>query len=165
MLFCKLQVKIKNMEIKKNILGHLRDIKIILIRVFILFSLIFGIALYSADYIFKILLTMFNFANIKLIFTNIEGAFLSKILISFDFTIVLLLPYFILELMLYVKDCFHKKINFIPIYSAGVLLYFLSIFFTIKAIIPIIIKFFLSIGFFGVDFYIDANIFLSFLIQ
>jgi sec-independent protein translocase protein TatC len=153
------------MEEKKTITAHIKDVKKLFIRLFCVCIIAFCICFYFVDDIFTQLIKFFNFKDVKLIFNSIEGAFLSKMLISFNTAIIVLLPYFAFELVLYVKDAFSKKINFTLVCIGAVVLYFFSVFASIRFIVPIVVNFFLSIGFLGVDFYIDASVFFSFLMQ
>jgi sec-independent protein translocase protein TatC len=153
------------MEVQKNILEHFRDLKIILIRNLIIFTSICILFFYYSDLIFQYTVSQFNVSNINFIFTSLEGSFVSKILISFNIAFILFLPVLVLEGLIYIKDIFQKKLKFKMLYFYAVIFYFTGILITVKFVLPLIIEFFLSIGFFGINFYIDANLFISFLVK
>lgn len=158
------------MTIQKNILEHFRDLRNILVRMLIIFTIIFCISFYFVDFIFELFLKLFinqngQFQDVKLVFSKIESAFFSKMLVSFNSALIVLIPYFFLEVMLYFKEVLRNKNYFTVLYLLSVIFYFLSIFASIKFILPIVFNFFLSIGFFDVNFYIDASVFIEFIMK
>jgi sec-independent protein translocase protein TatC len=153
------------MEIKKNIYGHLKDLKIIFARALIVFLIGFGILLYFAPLIFKKLIFLFKISEIKMIFTAAQGGFALQTSIAFNVALVLLMPYFWLETALYAKEAFKFKKGFAAAFGIAAFLYFASIAASLKFIIPAVLKFLLSFKEFGVNFYIDANLLISFAMQ
>jgi sec-independent protein translocase protein TatC len=151
--------------LEKPFLEHLQDLKIILIRILIFFLCVFSVNFYFVEKIFEIIVKIGNISDFKIIFTSIESGFLSEISISFHSSLILLIPYLSLEIILFSKEIFSKKhfTQLLIIFSFGIFLYAASIFATLKFIIPLFVKFLMSFNFFGVDFYINATTYITFI--
>ena len=141
---------------------HLQDIRKILLRCLGILAIVFILSFIYVEKLFEVIAKFHSNEGLKLIFTTVEGGFFSKFIISFNFSLIVLLPIFALELMLYLKPAFRSSIK-LSIFLFGILLYFASLFSTFKIIIPLFLKFLLSIGFFGVDFYVDVTVFTGFI--
>jgi sec-independent protein translocase protein TatC len=151
--------------IKKTFIGHLNDVKLVLIRIFLIFFILFFINLYFADQTFAFLIKIIHTGNIKFVFSGISGGVSSKISIAFNLTMVLLFPLIAFEVLLYTKGVFYKGLYGLWLFLFALMFYFISVLSAVIILIPIFAKFLLSVGFFGIDFYIDANVFISFLMQ
>jgi sec-independent protein translocase protein TatC len=150
--------------LEKPFLEHLQDLKIISIRILIFFLCVFFVNFYFVEKIFEIIVKIGNISDFKIIFTSIESGFLSEISISFHSSVILLIPYLSLEILLFSKEIFSKKhfTQLLIIFSFGIFLYATSIFATLKFIIPLFVNFLMSFNFFGVDFYINATTYITF---
>jgi sec-independent protein translocase protein TatC len=147
---------------EKTILEHIKDLKIIVIRLIIYATLLFALSLFFVDKIFTEITALVNIKNVKLVYSSVYSGFSSHILVSLNTALIVFLPFFTLEVLIYLKNSF--KIPFFTFFIS-LILYFLGVFSTLYIIIPFFTNFLLSISFFGVDFYIEAEKLISFIMQ
>lgn len=155
-----MQDKISN----KTLTQHLKDFKASLFRTSFLLIFAFFVNLFYIESIFEFLIKLGKVQNLKLIFTSVEGALLTKLSLSFQLSLIFLAPYFAIEMLIFSKEALSKKTfkQAIFILIAGIILYALSLSLTVKFIIPLFVNFLMSFGFFSVDFYISTSNYISF---
>jgi sec-independent protein translocase protein TatC len=87
--------------------------------------------------------------------------------ICFYLSLLILLPYFVLEVFLYVRPAlkFGNTRKTIVLFIIGTVLYFLSGFLILKFVLPLFLALFVSFGFLGVNFLIDGSLFINFVIK
>lgn len=104
--------------------------------------------------------------NIRLIFTKIDGGFSSQMSLSLSIAIIFLIPYFAFEILLFLKPAFSEiKSKHIIIFIIMTLLYFVGQFIALTILMPILLKFLVSFGFVGLEFYVDAAFYISFILK
>lgn len=151
---------------EKSLIEHLNDIKVILIRLILIFLVLFCLFFYYSNIIFDFILVKLGGADkLKLIFKDVAGGLSAKVFLSFAISIIILLPYVAVEVFYFSKPAFNIKLSYLLIFIASNLLYFLSQILTFLFILPIFLEILTSFGFFGVDFYIDANLYISFILK
>jgi sec-independent protein translocase protein TatC len=147
---------------EKTILEHLKDIKKITIRLLIYIILLSFLSFFFVEEIFKQITAIFQTQNAKLVYSTVYGGFSSRISVALNTALITFLPLFTLEALIYLKNSF--KISF-RIFLFSTVLYFVGVIATLYIVIPFFTKFLLSIGFFGIDFYIEAEKFINFTIK
>lgn len=150
------------MQEKKTIPEHLNDLKIHLIRVIIITLLCFFLCLYFAKNIFDFAIYAFKMEGIKFIFTSPDGGFNLLITIAFSVCVICLMPYFLLEGLLFGREAIHNKKLIFGIYIVSVVFYIASMIISFKILIPLFVKVLISIEFKDVEFYISTANYISF---
>ncbi len=143
---------------EKSIVSHILDVKKITLRLCIFFALIFAVIIWQAERVFFEFLPPLK-ENAKLVFTSVESGFTTRMEIAFNLSVVLFLPILLFEILLYLKSAFKIKFG---LFFSSFILYFIAIFTTIKFALPFCANFLISMGFLGVEFYIDASKFILF---
>lgn len=151
------------MQEKKTISGHVADLKKHLIRVAIISLLCFFSCLYFTKNIFAFLTNIGGVENMKFIFTSPEGGFILLVSVALNVCIIILLPFFLLEGLLFASPAIENKKTIYTIYAVSTALYFASQIISLKILIPLFVKFLTSIEFEGVDFYITTQNYIAFI--
>lgn len=149
------------MQEKKTILEHFNDLKKHIIRILIVSIMCLFACFYFANDIFKFIITIGNLESMKFIFTSPESGFLLIINLAFNVCAIILLPYFLLEMLLFATLKIPKKVFII--FAISVLLYYFAIFLSFKIIIPMFVKVLTSIEFTNVEFYISTQNYITFI--
>lgn len=151
----------------KTLKEHIKDIRKIVIRAIFFLIIIFAVILYYNEIIFThLLLFLKKPAEMRLIFPSIDSAFSFKISFSFSIAIIILIPYFGFEILIFLQPAFTSigKKYFIWLFISS-LLYFIGQLIALIFLSPLIIEFFHSFSIKGIEFYINIENYIGFILK
>ena len=132
-------------------LSHLKELRNRLLYSFFFLIICFFIFLLNTSFISELLVKplfnlLQNLDNRRMIFTGLPEVFVSNLKISLFASFMVSLPYFIIQLVLFISPALYKKEKklFFPVFFMIPILFFLGVLFAYYVLIPLIWSFFIS---------------------
>jgi len=132
-------------------LSHLKELRNRLLYSFFFLIICFFIFLLNTSFISELLVKplfnlLQNIDNRRMIFTGLPEVFVSNLKISLFASFMVSLPYFIIQLVLFISPALYKKEKklFFPVFFMIPILFFLGVLFAYYVLIPLIWSFFIS---------------------